>query len=123
MIISTGLCLITELPANPWEIVAMIRPILGVFFLMFLAGGIALCFGYSMHGFAFNLDGSISKHVVIIPAIFFTGMSVFFYMCISELKEANENLTVIASKVNTLNQSIVAVNQNIVAIYKENKGK
>lgn len=105
----------------------MIRPILGAFFLVFslvfLAGVVALGFGYSMHGFTFNLDGSISKHVVIIPAMFLSVMLIFFTLCITEMKEANENLTVIASKVNALNQSIVAVNQNIVAIYKENKGK
>lgn len=58
---------------------------------------------------SFNRDGSMSQDVVVIPAIIFTGMIVFFYMCISELKEANENLT--------------TLNKNIVAIYKENKGK
>ena len=63
---------------------------------------------------SFNRDGSMSQEVVIIPAIIFTGMIVFFHMCISELKEANENLTVIASKVH-------ALNQNIMAIYKQNK--
>lgn len=107
MIALTGTYPITELPANPWEIVAMIRPILGVFFLMFLAGGITLCFGYSMHGFTFNLDGSISKHVVIIPAMFLSAMLIFFTLCISELRDIDENLT--------------TLNKNIVAIYKQNK--
>ena len=79
---------------------------------------------------SFNRDGSMSREVVVIPAIIFTGMIVFFYMCISELKD-------IASKINTLShglvvvnknivvvkESIVDLNQNIVAIYKENKGK
>ena len=99
------------------------RKLIGFFLLCLLFVGLTAFFCVQMQSNTFNRDGSISQNVVIIPAIFFTGMSVFFYMCISELKEANENLTVIASKVNTLNQSIVAVNQNIVAIYKENKGK
>ena len=107
MITLTGLYLITELPANPWEIVAMIKQILGFFFLIFLAGVCTTLFAYSMHGFAFNFDGSMSKHVVVIPAMFLSVMIIFFSICISELREANENLT--------------TLNKNIVAIYKQNK--
>jgi len=101
----------------------MIRKLIGFFFLFLLFAGLTGFFGIQMQSSTFNRDGSISQNVVIIPAVLLSAMFIFFTLCISELKEANENLTVIASKINTLNQSIVAVNQNIVAIYKENKGK
>lgn len=92
------------------------RTLLGFFFLCLLFVGLTGFFGVQMQSSTFNRDGSISQNVVIIPAVLFSAMLVFFFLCLTELKEANENLTVIASKVNTLNQ-------NIVAIYKENKGK
>jgi len=118
-----GIYPIIVLLASPWEIVAMIRKLIGFFFLFLLFSGLTGFFGIQMQSSTFNRDGSISQNVVIIPAVLLSAMFIFFTLCISELKEANENLTVIASKINTLNQSIVAVNQNIVAIYKENKGK
>ena len=77
-------------------------------FMLFFCLKVMLCIGIfaflaaSFRSHSFNRDGSMSQDVVVIPALIFTGMIVFFYMCVDYLRDINENLT-------TLNKNIVAI--------------